>query len=61
VYRPLVARADAAKSAVSHVVDRFFASSPRALALALLGNEPLGDKEIEEIRKLLNERRKEKR
>jgi predicted transcriptional regulator len=61
VYRPLIARADAAKSAVRHVVDRFFASSPRALALALLGDEPLGDKEVEQIRKLLDERRKEKR
>lgn len=61
VYRPLIARSDAAKSAVRHVVDRFFGSSPRALALALLGDEPLGDKEIEQIRRLLNERRKEKR
>ena len=28
VYRPLIARTDAAKSAVKHVADRFFASSP---------------------------------
>lgn len=61
VYRPLVERGDAAKSAVRHVADRFFASSPRALALALLGDEPLSEKEISEIRKLLDARRKEKR
>lgn len=60
VYRPLIARSDAAKSAVRHVVDRFFASSPRALALALLDGERLSEKEIEQIRKLLDERRKEK-
>ena len=61
VYRPLIARADAAKSAVRHVVDRFFASSSQELALALLGDERLSEKQIEQIRKLMTERPKEKR
>src|ERR1700688_1188406 len=36
VYRPAIRRADAAKSAVRHVLDRFFGSSPGALAVTLL-------------------------
>src|SRR5215469_4082875 len=36
IYRPLIARGDAAKSAVRHVVDRFFGQSPGALAVSLL-------------------------
>jgi predicted transcriptional regulator len=46
---------------VRQVADRFFGSSPRALALALLGDEPLGEKEIEQIRHLLDQKRREKR
>lgn len=52
-YRPLVARDDAAKSAVAHVVARFFRNSPNALAVTLLDDVPLGAKEREQIRALL--------
>lgn len=52
-FRPLVARDDAAKSAVAHVVARFFRNSPNALAVTLLDDVPLGEKEREQIRALL--------
>jgi predicted transcriptional regulator len=53
VYRPLVNRDDAAKSAVHHVLQRFFGSSPNALAVALLDDVPLGEPERAQIRALL--------
>jgi predicted transcriptional regulator len=35
IYSPLIARDEAAKSALRHLLDRFFGSSPGALALRL--------------------------
>lgn len=61
VYRPAIARADAAKSAVRHVLDRFFGSSPGALAVALLGDERLSEADLAQIKQLVTGRRKEKR
>jgi predicted transcriptional regulator len=52
-YRPLVHREDAAKSAVEHVLSRFFGNSPNALAMALLDDVPLRDEDREAIRALL--------
>ncbi len=52
-YRPLFERDDAARSAVEHVLARFFHSSPNALAMALLDDVPLPAAERERIRKLL--------
>ncbi len=52
-YRPLVKRNDAAKSAVDHVLVRFFQNSPNALALTLLDDVPLRDADREAIRLLL--------
>ncbi len=57
-YRPLVERSDAAKSAVNHVLSRFFKNSPNALALQLIDDVPLGEAEREQIRRMLE--RKEK-
>ncbi len=53
-YRPLVKRDDAAKSAVAHVLSRFFQNSPNALAVTLLDDVPLRDADREQIRKLLD-------
>lgn len=58
-FRPLVKRTDAAKSAVNHVLARFFQNSPNALAVTLLDDVPLGDSDREQIRQLL-ERKKVK-
>ncbi|HTD37641.1 MAG TPA: BlaI/MecI/CopY family transcriptional regulator [Candidatus Limnocylindrales bacterium] len=57
-YRPLVERGDAAKSAVSHVVSRFFGNSPNALAVALLEDVRLRASEREQIRQLLERKTK---
>ncbi len=52
-YFPLVQRDDAAKSAVDHVLSRFFKNSPNALALTLLDDVPLRDEDRDAIRALL--------
>jgi predicted transcriptional regulator len=59
VYRPSMQRADAAKSAVRHVLDRFFASSPGALAVTLLDDARLSDDDLAHVRRILARRRKE--
>ncbi len=61
VYRPSVQRADAAKSAVRHVFDRFFASSPGALAVTLLDDARLNDDDLTHIKRILARRRKEQK
>jgi len=57
VYRPLVERDDAAKSAVRHLLDRFFGSSPGALAVTLLDGTPLSDDDVADIERLLAARK----
>ncbi len=57
-YRPLVERTAAAKSAVNHVLTRFFQNSPNALAVTLLDDVPLRETDREAIRKLLASKKK---
>jgi predicted transcriptional regulator len=57
IYHPVVARDDAAKSAMRHLVDRFFGKSPGDLAVALLDEASLSDSEIAKIRRLLQRRK----
>ncbi len=57
-YRPLVERDDAAKSAVNHVLARFFENSPNALAMTLLDDVPLRAADREQIRQLLEKKAK---
>jgi predicted transcriptional regulator len=52
-YRPRVERDAAAKSAVNHVLSRFFQNSPNALAVALLDDVPLREIDRDQVRKLL--------
>ena len=52
-YHALVQRDDAAKSAVNHVLTRFFENSPNALAMTLLDDVPLRDADRGQIRELL--------
>jgi len=61
VYRPRVQRDDAAKSAVRHLLDRFFGSSPGALAVTLLDETPLTADDVAKIRRLLDRNRKASR
>jgi predicted transcriptional regulator len=58
VYTPLVAREQAARSAVGHVVNRFFGNSPGALALTLIDETPLSEEDVAELRRLLAKRSK---
>lgn len=60
-YRPLVERDAAAKSAVKHVLARFFGNSPNALAVTLLDEVPLGEAERTQIRELLERKSKRQR
>lgn len=53
-YFPLVDKAQASRTAVQHVVRRFF-GSPGALALNLLQNEDVSADEIARIRKLISD------
>jgi predicted transcriptional regulator len=61
VYRPLVARDEAAKSATRHLLDRFFGSSPGALAVTLLDDTQLTDDDVAKIQRLLARNRKAKK
>jgi predicted transcriptional regulator len=58
VYRPLVARDEAAKSAMRHLLDRFFGSSPGALAVTLLDDTRLSDDDVTKIKRMLARNRK---
>jgi predicted transcriptional regulator len=55
VYRPVVSRADARRSALRHLVRRFFGNSAEALVLNLLDDERLSEEELERIRARLKE------
>lgn len=59
IYRPKVARDQAARSAVRELVHRFFGRSHEALVLNLLDNEELGEGERQRIRNLLGQLDKE--
>ncbi len=60
IYDARVEREDAAKTAVSHVIARFFGNSPNALALALLNDVPVSDADRKRIRELLERSAKDK-
>jgi predicted transcriptional regulator len=53
VYIPLVKREDAAKSAVGHLVSRFFGNKTGALALRLIEDQRPSDEELKRLRDLV--------
>ena len=55
VYRPVVDRASASRTAVRHLMSRFFQDSPELLVLNLLQDEELSEKELLRIRELIAE------
>lgn len=61
IYHARVEREEAAKSAVSHVISRFFGNSPNALAVTLLDDVPVSDADRKRIRELLERSAKEKK
>jgi predicted transcriptional regulator len=57
-YHPVIARRQAAESAVGHLLKRFFGDSPGALAVALLDDNRLSDADLAKIRTTLTRPRK---
>jgi len=55
VYKALVGRDEAGRTAVRYLVSRFFRNSPELLVLNLLQDEDLSAREISRIRGLLGE------
>jgi predicted transcriptional regulator len=55
VYRAVVSRDDASRSALRHLLHRFFRNSAEALVLNLLDDERLSEEELERIRARLKE------
>jgi predicted transcriptional regulator len=53
VYRPVVARMEATRNAVRHLLRRFFGDSAEALVLNILEDGVIDDIELNNIRKLL--------
>ncbi len=53
IYHTCIERSEAAKTAVSHVLSRFFGNSPNALALTLLDDVPVSAADRKRIRELL--------
>jgi len=55
IYRAVVSRDQASRSAVRHLLRRFFGNSAEALVLNLLEDEKLGEEELTRVRELLQE------
>ena len=55
VYRPLVDRDAARRSAVRHIVSRFFDGSPELLVLNVLEHEKIDAAELERLKRLIEE------
>jgi predicted transcriptional regulator len=58
VYRALIERRDAARSAIDQLLGRFFGNSPGALAVTLLDETPLNKDELAKIEQLLSKRKR---
>lgn len=54
VYRPLIARDDAATSLLDTLLDRFFANSPGVLALTLLEDKRLSKKDLARLKQVID-------
>jgi predicted transcriptional regulator len=55
IYRPVVSREAASRSAVRHLLGRFFGNSAEALVLNLLEDEDITDAERKRIQDMLRE------
>jgi len=53
VYQPLVDRGEASRTAVRHLLSRFFNDSPELLMLNLLKQEQIDDRELDRLRGLI--------
>lgn len=55
VYAPVVDRAEASRSAVRHLLSRFFGNRPDLLVLNMMEDEAISSDELERLKKLINE------
>lgn len=55
VYEPVVARDDARRRALRHVMSQFFEDSPELLVLNVLESEDLSEDELSRLRKLIED------
>ncbi len=53
VYQPVVDRGQASRSAVRHLLSRFFNDSPELLVLNLLKEKDIDEAELERLKKLI--------
>src|SRR5438874_707874 len=53
IYRPVIAREEASRSEVRHLVSRFFGNSHQSLLLNLLQEQELNAEEIKQLRQIL--------
>lgn len=53
VYRPVVAREEATRSEIRHLVNRFFRNSHQALVLSILQDERIDPEELRRLREML--------
>lgn len=55
IYHPVVDRSQAARSAVQHLLQRFFNNSPELLVLNVLKDEPMDPAELKRLKQLIEE------
>ena len=53
VYRPCVAKEEASRSEVRHLMSRFFGNSREQLVLSLLGDDQISAKELERLKEAI--------
>lgn len=58
VYHPLIERTEASRSAVRHLLTKFFGNSREELVLHLLKDDDVTEREMTRIRKLIEEARR---
>jgi len=59
IYRPIVARDEASRSEVRHLVNRFFGNSHRSLLVNLLQEQNLDAEELKQLRQILESSERE--
>ena len=58
IYRPIIARDEASRSEVRHLVSRFFGNSHHSLLMNLLQEQELDAEEVKELRQILESGRR---
>jgi predicted transcriptional regulator len=55
IYHPVIDRNQASRSALQHLVSRFFGNSPDLLVSTLIKDERLAKRDLQRLRKLIDE------